>query len=101
MSKYMKTMYKPCTICDLKPNDGHKSFYGKAKVYRHSDGTEYLTSYNTFVACKMPDGTIKRHWDGYSRTTARHIKAFCNLNSKEFYSLEYSKPVFPLLYESV
>lgn len=32
-------------VYDLIPNDSHKSFYGKAKVYVSDDGTETLYSY--------------------------------------------------------
>lgn len=73
---------------ELRPNDGRKSFYGKAKV-RVDDGNTYtLISYNTEVA-RIRDGKLERLWhntitdkygrilDGYSATTARHVKAFC------------------------
>lgn len=50
-------------ICDLYPNDSHKSFYGDA------------------------NGKVIRLWRGWTATTGRHIKAFCGLNKKEFLNL--------------
>lgn len=35
-------MKKLVNICDLYPNDSHKSFYGKAKVKIYSDNTKVL-----------------------------------------------------------
>ena len=35
-------------ICELSPNDSHKSFYGKARVIYAENGI-YLMSYNTIV----------------------------------------------------
>lgn len=72
---------------ELLPNDCHKSFYGKAKVFVSKDGTEYLQSYSTIVCVREPDGTIRRTWSGWSATTGRHIAAFCGMNKKTFCSL--------------
>lgn len=75
----------------LKPIDGRKSFYGKAKVIRYDDGSEDLLSYNTTVLSKRKDGTIVKRWDGFSQTTLRHIKAYClclNLTKKEWLDME-------------
>ena len=70
---------------ELSPVDGRKSFYGKAKVLINNEsGTRYLLSYDTIVASKTSDGRLFSHWDGWSATTGRHIKAFCGLNKKEF-----------------
>ena len=74
-------------IYELKPQDGHKSFYGKADVLVYEDGTEMLRSYGTIVAIREPDGTILRSWDGWSATTGRHIAAFCGLNKKQYLSI--------------
>ena len=88
----VNTMFK---VFDLIPNDSHKSFYGKAKVIVFEDGTQVLQSYETFVAQKDPDGTIKRLWGGYSRTTQRHINAFCGMNKAEFYAIPREGDITP------
>ena len=49
-------------IYDLIPNDSHKSFYGKAKVYVSDDGTETLYSYNTPIISCDRNGKLKRLW---------------------------------------
>lgn len=57
----------------LQPNDSHKSFYGKARVFTEGN-KKTLVSYNTEVAY-IENG--KAHVNGlYSATTTRHIKAF-------------------------
>lgn len=60
----------------LIPNDSHKSFYGKAKVYDTNAGL-VLVSYSTPVAAFV-NGRFIRLWSGYSATTQRHINAFAN-----------------------
>ena len=55
------------------------------------DGSEILQSYETQVVRKYPDGTLHRLWDGMSNTTARHIKAFCGLNAKQYRELPKGK----------
>ena len=73
---------------ELKPNDGHKSFYGKARVTVNNDGTEMLWSYRTMIMARHQDGSIERYYIGpWSATTGRHIRAFCGLNKAEFLSL--------------
>jgi hypothetical protein len=57
----------------LKPNDSHKSFYGKAHVIQRGD-KKILRSYDTDVA-EIEDGKAKVK-GLYSQTTTRHIKAF-------------------------
>ena len=74
---------------ELVPKDSHKSFYGKAVVYVF-EGCEYLHSYGTLIMSR-DSGVLTRHWDGWSATTGRHIKAFCGLNKQEFMSLPYEK----------
>lgn len=70
---------------ELFPNDSHKSFYGKARVFPYKDGEHsgvILRSYNTFVAAYI-DGEFIRLWDGYSATSMRHINnfaAYCGMN---------------------
>lgn len=65
------------------PNIGdcRKSFYGKAQVIEHDNGTQELKSYNTIVAT-LKDGkaTIK---GTYSPTTLRHIKSWLEFNHLE------------------
>lgn len=73
---------------DLIPCDGHKSFYGKAKVVIKDDGAKTLLSYNTPIIRRNPDGTLKRLWFGWSVTTGRHIASFCGLNKKQFMALQ-------------
>lgn len=56
--------------------DSRKSFYGKAHVIEHPDGTRQLKSYDTIVAEITPRGEFVRLWDGSTQTTNRHIKEF-------------------------
>lgn len=74
-------------VYELMPNDGRKSFYGKAKVIVDEQGNEILYSYNTAIIKRMKSSEIIRLWDGWSATTGRHIKAFCGLNKSEFTAL--------------
>ena len=54
--------------------DSRKSFYGKAHVIYHEDGTLELQSYNTIVSrCK--DGKVE-HLGKWSQTTSRHQREF-------------------------
>lgn len=63
---------------ELRPVDGRKSFYGKAKVFYHPVTDAYmLMSYDTIVAMYYRgSGLFIRKWDGYSATTMRHVNAF-------------------------
>ena len=60
---------------NLQPNDGRKSFYGKATVIENYDGI-ILVSYQTIVCGIDNDRKFYRFWGGYSATTMRHINAF-------------------------
>ena len=71
----------------LKPNDRHKSFYGKCYVEKE-DGVETLFSYNTKIMSKDDNVNFKRYYAKWTATTGRHIKAFCGMNKKEFMNLE-------------
>lgn len=71
---------------DLKPTDSRKSFYGKATVIETAT-TKQLYSYGTLIMSCSSDGVYKRHWDGWSATTGRHITAFCGMHKKEFMAL--------------
>ena len=64
-------------IFELTPQHStRKSFYGKAKVLIHENGSIQLQSYNTIV-CEI-DSNFKFNmlWDGNSNTTTRHINEF-------------------------
>lgn len=78
-------------VYDLSPNNGRKSFYGKAKVYITEDGTEILYSYNTPIIRRDITGKLTRLYSGWSATTGAHIKAFCGLNKAEFIKLPFEK----------
>lgn len=63
-------------IYELTPmKDSRKSFYGKAKVIEHDNGTIQLQSYNTIV-CEIAGGVFRMLWDGRTQTTTRHINEF-------------------------
>lgn len=72
----MKIFELPCL-------DSRKSFYGKAHVIEHDNGTKQLQSYETIVAEIDNAGNYTRLWSGNTQTTNRHIKSF-----KKFYNLE-------------
>lgn len=72
---------------ELMPNDGRKSFYGKAIVEIDNEGSETLYSYGTPILTKRTNGEMVKHWNGWSATTGRHIKAFCGLNKAQYTAL--------------
>ena len=63
---------------ELKPiHDGHKSFWGRAHVWRsRKTGAVILRSYETDVCFIDVGGAFHKVWDGFSRTTMRHIAEF-------------------------
>ena len=65
---------------ELIPDNGRKSFYGKAKVIDNENGTVSLLSYSTIV-CSIDTKTRQffRHWTGHSMTTTAHINSFRSL----------------------
>lgn len=65
-------------IFELIPVDGRKSFYGKCRVeYDYSTGIYTLYSYVTRVASyNGATHEFRRHWYGWTATTARHVDAF-------------------------
>lgn len=82
---------------ELKPITKQKSFYGKASHFEYKNRV-YLVSYDTVVACfDKATGKMLRCIDSdlYSKTTAKHIKAFFYLfgryihSKKEFFNLDY------------
>lgn len=86
------------TITELIPADRRKSFYGKA-VQIQRGRTYFLKSYSTIVCSITPSGKIKRYWDGWSATTARHVDSFLHahdlpgLNKKQWLSIPVSNVV--------
>ena len=72
---------------ELIPNDGRKSFYGKAVVVIDDSGNETLYSYGTPIMSRTTTGAFSRIWDGWTSTTGRHIKAFSGLNKAEYFNL--------------
>ena len=60
----------------------------KARVFKDSNGDEFLISYDTIVLAKN-GGKLYRKWDSWSATTGRHIKEYCGLNKKQYLELEY------------
>lgn len=68
--------------------DARASFYGKARVEVHEDGTKRLWSYNTHVA-SIKDGK-PMVFGTYSQTTTRHIKEFLK---QEGFKVESTKQI--------
>lgn len=54
--------------------DSRKSFYGKAHVIDHENGTLELMSYDTIVS-RCENGVIE-HLGKWSHTTSRHQREF-------------------------
>ena len=62
-------------IYELNPRfDSRKSFYGKAHVIDHENGTFELQSYNTIVS-RCINGKVEE-FGKWSQTTTRHQKEF-------------------------
>ena len=62
-------------IFELVPRyDARKSFYGKARVVDHEDGTIELQSYDTIVS-RCVNGKVEE-LGKWSATTTRHQKEF-------------------------
>ena len=73
---------------ELKPaKNKQKSYYGKARVQVNGDGSATLYSYDTKIITRDTDGTLKKHWDGWTATTGKHIYEFCGLRKKEYEKL--------------
>ena len=71
-------------IYNVNPGSIQKSFYGKCFVYIPEDNSKkVLFSYNTPILTETASGFVK-HWDAWSQTTGRHVKAFCGLSKKEY-----------------
>ena len=77
-------------IYDLIPNNGRKSFYGKAKVIIIGS-CHYLRSYDTIMGwIDHKDGSIHRCSDYKSYTTCAHVKSF-TCGKVDFWSLPLEK----------
>jgi len=74
---------------ELVPQDGRKSFHGKAYVMVEDNGTETLFSYNTAIIKRTAAGKLTRLWQGWSAATGRHINAFCGLHKRDFFALPH------------
>lgn len=72
---------------ELIPNNGRKSFYGKAKVVIDDNGNETLYSYDTPIIKRDINGKLTKLWSGWSNTTGAHIKAFCGLDKNAYVNL--------------
>ena len=81
-------------IEEATPNDSHKSFYGKAKIYHLTNGGRILESYATPVIYEAPTGELWNLWGGWSATTGRHIRAFCGKNKAEVEALPKAHAVY-------
>ena len=79
--KYIMKMY------ELMPDNGRKSFYGKAKVIVDDTGNETLYSYDIPIIKRDINGKLTKLWSGWSNTTGAHIKAFCGLDKKAYVNL--------------
>ncbi len=73
------------------PEQGQKSFHGKAYVEQWFNDRELLSetlySFGKPIIRKYPDGKLERLWGGWSQTTQRHIFAFCLIRKQEFLNL--------------
>lgn len=75
-------------IYELTPNNGLKSFNGKAKVVI-DEGKKTLYSYNIPICYFDESKNLHRvYGEKLSNTTAKHVKAFSGMTKKEFESLE-------------
>lgn len=79
---------------ELIPNNGRKSFYGKAVAETYSDGSAILFSYNTPIIKRDKKGNLTRLYAGWSATTGRHIAAFCGLNKAGFMALPHTPDTY-------
>lgn len=74
-----KDIYEP--PCD------RKGWYGKCSVYVAENGEKALRSYGTLVMTQDADGVLHRHWNGWSATTARHIRQTFGVSTKTWKSM--------------
>lgn len=72
----------------LEPTGNVKSFYNKAYILEDEEGNATLYSYETPIIRRNTDGSLTRLYNGWTATTGRHIKAFCNLTKQEFLKIK-------------
>jgi len=82
-------MAQKTEIYELTPNNGRKSFYGKANVIVIG-GRRYLRSYDTIIGCVDENGVMHRYSDYHSHTTGCHVKSFF-ADSNAFWKLPLEK----------
>lgn len=81
------------TMNELQPNNGRKSFYGKAMVGTKENGSEVLYSYSTPIIERTAKGELIPLVDVQdvdkvlSNTTCTHLKSFCGLNKADYRKL--------------
>lgn len=77
---------------ELIPQNGRKSFYGKAKILIEGNWN-ILYSYNTPIIKKnIKTRALVRLYDYEpSNTTCCHIKSFCGLNKASFMKMGVAK----------
>ena len=77
------------TKYELKPTaeQGQASFYGKAIVIENGQDA-VLYSYGIKIMTRKANGEYVRHWNDWSMTTGKHIKAFSGMNKKEYMQLK-------------
>ena len=63
---------------------------GSPVVVVDGNGKETLFSYGTEIMSRNADGVMTRAWPGWTRTTGKHIKAFCGLNKAGFDNLKFN-----------
>ena len=59
-----------------------------SRVEIDSLGNQILYSYSTPAIMKEPTGKLHRLWDGWTRTTGKHIRKFCGIYKSELDKLE-------------
>ena len=78
--KVLKNPDTKFTCDDLNGGCVQSSFYGKARIAHIESKSgrvyEVLISYNTAVCMLDSTGRFVRLWNGYSATTAKHIRRF-------------------------
>lgn len=73
----LETVTMAGPLAELVPDTSQKSFHHRAYVDWDEMGNSYLFSYGTLVmVANNQNHGFYRVWDGYSATTAKHVKAF-------------------------
>lgn len=61
------------------------------------NGTRWMYSYVTLVASMTNDGKVRRHWNGWTQTTNRHIMRFCGMYKRQFYALPFEDDPYTIV----